>query len=66
MQSAPFLLKKYLHYYSNCGIMFDVCVGNSAHDKTRMPIADRGAGENGITEPGILRSVSNKKYAEDS
>lgn len=47
---VPFFIKKYLHYCDIYVIMLNVCVGNSAHDKTRIPIADR------VPEKTVLRN----------
>ena len=47
---AIFYEKKYLQYLLNCDNMLHVCVGNSVHDKSRIPITDR------VPEKTVLRN----------
>jgi len=45
--------KKCLIFCFSYGIVYFVCVGNCAHDKTRMPITDR------VPEKVIIYGISN-------
>ena len=58
-------MKKYLQNYICCVKIYLVCMDNGVHDETRMPITNRGAEEKRYYGTGAIRSVSNKKHAEE-